>query len=68
MHPLVRKYFSLVKQGKHVIARVGEQSGVTASAQHEWRRRNNPSVTSLQACLNAIGYELVIQKRENHDR
>jgi hypothetical protein len=64
MHPLTQKYFQLVREGRHVLLRVGEKSGVSVNTQQSWKHKANPNVTSLEACLNTIGYELVIQKKQ----
>lgn len=62
--PLIRQLFELLNRRKITIASVARKSGVQVSTICDWRSRRSPTVANLQAVLNAIGYELVIGRRD----
>lgn len=49
------------------ISDVAERAGVTREALCKWKYQSTPNLASFEACLNAIGYELVIRKRRDPD-
>ena len=62
-HPLVRDLFRLLNDEKKMLADVAEKSGVGRATISDWRYRRSPTVATFQAVCNAIGYEVVIQRR-----
>lgn len=66
VHPLVRFLFEEMTRQHLTNPVVAKQAGVSRCALWEWRNRTTPKVSDLEACLNAIGYELVIRRRENN--
>lgn len=65
VHPLVRFLFEEMARQKITNPVVAKQAGVSKDAMWEWRNRTTPKVSDLEACLNAIGYELVVRRRES---
>lgn len=61
-HPLVRQMTEIQNTVRCGIADLADRSGVSKTAIHNWRHSNVPRVSDLQACLNALGYELVIRR------
>lgn len=61
-HPLVREMTAIQNTVHCGIAEMAERSGVSKSAIHNWQHSNVPRVSDLQACLNALGYELAIRR------
>lgn len=61
-HPLVRQMTEIQNTERYGVADLAARSGVSKTAIHNWRHSNVPRVSDLQACLNALGYELVIRR------
>jgi transcriptional regulator with XRE-family HTH domain len=66
-HPLVRELFKLLNDRELMINDVAKPSGIARNTISEWRYRRLPSVASLEAVLNAFGFELKIVKKEDVD-
>lgn len=66
-HPLVREFVELLNRDRLTLTEVARRSGIDRCVMHRWRCRSNPSVAMLQAALNAMGYELRIAPRREHD-
>ena len=62
-HPLAREFFEIAARENIALFDVAARSGYHYSTYTGWKRRSAPTVEALQASLNALGYELVIQKR-----
>ena len=62
-HPLAREFFEIAAREGVALFDVAARSGYHYSTYTGWKRRSAPTVEALQASLNALGYELVIQKR-----
>lgn len=63
-HPLVRELFEIMNE-QHVAMRdAGKRAGVQFATISDWRYRANPSIVTLGAVLNVLGYELKIVKRK----
>ena len=64
-HPLVRELFELMNHHGLMINDVAGPAGIARNTISEWRYRRLPSVASLEAVLNAFGFELKIVKKED---
>ena len=63
-HPLVRKLFTTMNERRISKKWLSERAGVDYTSFADWQYSGyRPHLGNLEACLNAIGYELVIQKR-----
>ena len=62
-HPLAREFFEIAAREGVALFDVAARSGYHYSTYTGWKRRSAPTVEAFQASLNALGYELVIQKR-----
>jgi len=64
-HPLARRFFELAAESKTAIRDIAYLAGLCHVTIGKWKDRHAPNVTSLEAALNVLGYELVIrEKRE----
>jgi hypothetical protein len=48
-----------------IIPTLADDSGVAYGTIHGWFKRHSPSVSNMQSVLHAMGYELVIRKRDH---
>lgn len=64
-HPKVRRLFELMNETKTMIADVAQRSGLHGQAISKWRYNRNPTLPNFEAALNALGYELVIRRKED---
>lgn len=62
-HPLVRRFYALINTEQATLTGLADRSGVPRQTISDWRYRRSPTVTGLEAALNALGYELRIVKR-----
>lgn len=68
VHPLVEDFFGLADGGGWNYEHIAEKSGVTRQAIWRWKKYNSPQLTSLDACLNVVGYELAIRPKRGPKR
>lgn len=61
-HRLVRHLFEEMMRQNATYGDVALRSGVHFTTMRHWRYHNGPTVANLDACLNALGYELVVRK------
>lgn len=62
--PLVREFFSLLDKDPRTVWRFAEDAGLHTPTVWNWRRgKTLPRLGILNQALNALGYELVIQKK-----
>ncbi len=59
-HPTVRKLFELMNVHRVSQGQLGRKSGLNPWIFGNWKRRSNPSLTSIEAALGAMGYQLVV--------
>lgn len=64
-HPLVRELFSLVRRRGVTLRSVARKAGLHEDIFTAWRRESSPNVVSLEAALNVLGHELVVQRKCN---
>lgn len=62
-HPLVREMFDLLRETGLTLAALSDKAGLSRGTVVRWTEYHSPTVTSLDAALNAMGYELAIRKR-----
>ena len=63
--PLIKKVASIIKEQDLSVPDITEMAGVNNSTIHSWFKRHSPSVNNLNSVLNVMGYELVIQKKND---
>jgi hypothetical protein len=66
MNPLARGFFD--RLNGHSIPKIAEKIGISDKTIYGWKANNSPNVTTLEAALNSIGYELQICPRQNAKR
>ena len=62
-HPLVKRTYQIAASEGHALIDVSRRSGVSDAGIRNWRTRYQPTIDSLEAVLNVMGYELAIQKK-----
>jgi hypothetical protein len=65
--PLVRELFGLLNKHKLLIQHACDGSGVSRATVSEWRYRRTPTLSSFEAVLTNLGYELRIVELDEHD-
>lgn len=60
-HPLVKVLYALMIRHAVSIPAVADKSGVAAETIRSWNGRCEPGLSTLIACLNALGFELVVR-------
>lgn len=61
-HPLVRETLGIMNEQRLTIKYVMARAGVHKSAFSDWRNRCFPHLGNLEAVLEVLGYEIVIQR------
>lgn len=61
---LVRRFFELLNEERVTMAAVSRVSGVGESTMYRWRESYEPTLGNFEACLNAMGYELMIREKK----
>ena len=65
VHPFVHWMWNTMNDQAKSQQAVAEQAKVSASAMRRWRIGDRePSLQGIEAVINALGYELVIRRRE----
>ena len=59
-HWVVKRLFRIIEKEQISISLLGRKSGVQREAIASWRYAGNPKLMSIEACLNALGYEFRI--------
>lgn len=62
-HPLVRQFFALAALDGVALSDIAARSGLGVATLVKWKYRHAPTVVSLEAALNVLGYELRIARR-----
>lgn len=60
-HPAVRALFDLANEQQTCMTEIARRAGVQVGTMGDWRRRRMPRVDTLDACLNTIGYQIVVR-------
>ena len=58
-HPLVKFLFAEMTRQEVTVTVLSRKSGVGRASISQWREMVQPDFFSLEACLNALGYDLV---------
>ena len=61
--PLTREFYQLVRDSDKTLAEVCADAGIGTKTAQRWRFMS-PLLTNFLAALNALGYDLVIVKKE----
>lgn len=64
-HPLARRFFEIAGQQGVAVTDVAERSGLALATLVKWKSRHAPTVPTLEAALNVLGYELRIARRRD---
>ena len=64
MHPLVQAIFDEMDEGGWSLRSIEKVSGVSRACTQHWRRRSAPSLPNFEAVANALGFDLVLIRRE----
>lgn len=67
-HPLVRQLFREMRDQRVDFKVVARRAGVSWQAMSGWRYRACPPLTSIEACLQVMGFELVARPRGGRNR
>ena len=62
---LVKRMARIIERDEVNIPTLCHDAGVHYATVHSWFKRHSPSVINFQSVLNAMGYELVIVKRDD---
>lgn len=60
--PTVQTLFKIARDENFTQQELAKKTGVVESTLKNWRIRNQPRVTDVEALLNALGYELQVVK------
>jgi hypothetical protein len=63
-HPAVRRLFAEMNTQRCTAADLSERSGINKNTLKDWRTRTAPTLDNLEACLNVLGFELVVRERK----
>lgn len=66
--PMVGRIFTALASGDFKIAEACRRSGVSPSTLHNWKNKTTrqPQFATMNATALAVGYELVLQKRNGN--
>ena len=59
-HPLVRRLYELIAEHQVALEDLAVRSGVALSTIYRWRAHRAPTVHTLEAVCNVLGYRLYI--------
>jgi len=62
-HPLVRRLFEAMNDQQTTIAEVADRAGFRRGTVSDWRYRQEPRVSDLDACFNVLDLELTVRRR-----
>lgn len=61
--PVLKELHSLLKQRPGHVIEIYKRAGIDPHTARRWFRRGSPTIASLTAVLNAIGYNLTIKRK-----
>jgi DNA-binding phage protein len=68
VHPFIHWMWNTMNDQARSQQDVADQAKVSASAMRRWRTGDRePSLQGIEAVINALGYELVIRRRERSE-
>ena len=62
---VVKRLAQIIREDEVNIPDLADEAGVHYGTIHGWFKRHSPSVMNMQSVLHAMGYELIIRKRED---
>lgn len=62
-HPLVRELYAIMDAQHCTDKEMEKRSGLNIHTFQRWRTTSIPNVANFEACLNALGFELVIREK-----
>ena len=62
-NPLIVRLVELINESGTDSHELCRRAGLGTGTIHAWRNQTNPNISNLEAVLNALGYELTIQRR-----
>ena len=57
--PTVRRLFEIMREREISAQTMEQMAGLGTNTVERWKRYCNPSIVNLEACFNALGYQLV---------
>jgi hypothetical protein len=63
-HPMVRELYKVANAERAKMKEMASKAGVPYGTIQNWRVNSIPTVSTLEAMFNVLGYELCIRKRE----
>ena len=60
-HPLVRQMFDEMNEQQCSQQTMSERSGINKNTFRSWRTKAVPRIDDLEACLNVLGFEIVVR-------
>lgn len=60
-HPFARRFFELLEEEGVALTDVAERAGLSHVTLVKWKSRHKPSIDTLEAALNVLGYRLAIE-------
>lgn len=64
-HPLIHRLFTEMNAQHCGLLDMSERSGINKNTLKDWRIRSQPRISDLDACLNVLGLELYIRRKES---
>lgn len=62
--PLVREFFAVAQASGKSFEKLGLEAGVTPETIIRWQRTTSPNLGSFVACIETLGYQLKIERKE----
>lgn len=63
IEPVLKQLHSLLKQRPGHVTQIYKRAGIDPHTARRWFRRGSPTIASLTAVLNTMGYELTIERK-----
>lgn len=63
-HPLVRRLFQELNSQNTTITEIAERAGFRRGTISDWRYRQEPRISDLDAVLNVLGLQLTVRRRQ----
>jgi len=63
IEPVLKELHSLLKQRPGYVTQIYRRAGVDTQTPRRWFRRGSPTIASLTAVLNTMGYKLAIERK-----
>ena len=62
--PLVREFFAVAQASGKSFEKLGLEAGVTPETIIRWQRTTSPNLGSFVACIETLGYQLKLERKE----